>query len=415
MTLSADNPYRLPPAQSDHPGNLRKQAYIEAEQVRRMAETPQRPANMAFFEQRLSRASTAPKSRPRIGYLCNLVPVEIMMAANADPVRLDNGNGAAAAAGEEILAGDICPLAKATLGVFLRENGLPRTCDAYVVPAACDAKRKLAEILSDFAPVFAMALPPDNDSARHASGMAAELKRLAAFTAGITGTAPDRRRLRDAIGLTVRRSDIVRRLQEARVRHPEALALRDLFLCIQSSLFSPEPLETWLEPASRLLTEVEAFTPERRRLRPRIILTGAPAVWPNFKVLNVLEECGADAVADTLCTGAQACIDPAVLSEDSLDACLRALAARSIFGAACPCFTSQVTRLNRVLDLVEQTGAAGVVQYSLRLCQSFDMENYRLERILKGRRIPFLNLRTDYSLEDTEQLRVRIEAFLETL
>ncbi|HAS84162.1 MAG TPA: hypothetical protein DCS43_16170, partial [Verrucomicrobia bacterium] len=166
MTLSADNPYRLPPAQSDHPGNLRKQAYIEAEQVRRMAETPQRPANMAFFEQRLSRASTAPKSRPRIGYLCNLVPVEIMMAANADPVRLDNGNGAAAAAGEEILAGDICPLAKATLGVFLRENGLPRTCDAYVVPAACDAKRKLAEILSDFAPVFAMALPPDNDSAR---------------------------------------------------------------------------------------------------------------------------------------------------------------------------------------------------------------------------------------------------------
>jgi len=34
---------------------------------------------------------------------------------------------------------------------------------------------------------------------------------------------------------------------------------------------------------------------------------------------------------------------------------------------------------------------------------------------MKERGISFLNVRTDYSLEDTEQLRVRIEAFLETL
>jgi len=415
MNHRHENPYRLPPVLSDNPGNRRKQGNVETEQRRRLAETPVRPDGIAFFEDRLARAASAPKARPRIGYLCNLVPVEILMAAGADPVRLDGGNSAAAVAGEEILAGDICPLAKATLGIFLREDGLPHTCDAYVVPAACDAKRKLAEILSDIAPVFALALPPDNDSARHAAGMADELRRLAAFAQGITGVAPDRRHLREAVQLTARRSDIVRRLQEVRIAHPEALGMRDLFVCIQSSLFSPEPLETWLEPAAALLAGVECFLPERRRLRPRVILTGAPVVWPNFKVLNVLEECGADAVADTLCTGVQACVDPAVLSENTVEACLRALAARSIFGSVCPCFTSQVSRLNRVLDLVEQTGAAGVVQYSLRLCQSFDMENYRLERILKARRIPFLNLRTDYSLEDTEQLRVRIEAFLETL
>ncbi len=415
MIPSSKSPYGLPPARSDNPGNLRKQAYVETEQRRRLDEGLHRPSVMTFFEERLAGAVSVVKTRARIGYLCNLIPVEILMAASADPVRLDGGNSAAAVAGEEILAGDICPLAKATLGVFLRDDGLPGTCDAYVVPAACDAKRKLAEILADFAPVFTLALPPDNDSARHGSGMAAELKRMAAFTAGITGRVPGRKRLRAAAQLTARRSDIIRRLQDVRLRHPEALSLRDLFVCIQSSMFSPEPLETWLEPAACLLAETAEFTPERRRLRPRIILTGAPMVWPNFKVLNVLEECGADVVADTLCTGAQACIDPAVLSENTVDACLRAFAARSVFGAVCPCFTTQTTRLNRILDLAEQTPVAGVVQYSLRLCQPFDMENYRLERILKNRRIPFLNLRTDYSLEDTEQLRVRIEAFLETL
>jgi len=43
------------------------------------------------------------------------------------------------------------------------------------------------------------------------------------------------------------------------------------------------------------------------------------------------------------------------------------------------------------------------------------MESYRLARVLKSKRIPFMSLRTDYSLEDTEQLRVRLEAFLETV
>jgi benzoyl-CoA reductase/2-hydroxyglutaryl-CoA dehydratase subunit BcrC/BadD/HgdB len=43
------------------------------------------------------------------------------------------------------------------------------------------------------------------------------------------------------------------------------------------------------------------------------------------------------------------------------------------------------------------------------------VENYRIGRVLKEKDIPFLNLRTDYSMEDTEQLRVRIEAFIETL
>jgi benzoyl-CoA reductase/2-hydroxyglutaryl-CoA dehydratase subunit BcrC/BadD/HgdB len=43
------------------------------------------------------------------------------------------------------------------------------------------------------------------------------------------------------------------------------------------------------------------------------------------------------------------------------------------------------------------------------------VENYRVTKVLKARQIHHINIRTDYSLEDTEQLRIRIEAFLETL
>ncbi len=374
-----------------------------------------RPAAIPFFIERLVNAAAAPKRRPRIGLLCNFAPVEIIMAAGADPVRLDCGNSAAASAGGELLAGDVCPLAKATVGVFMREDGLPRTCDAFIIPNACDAKRRMAEVLADFGPVFQFALPSDKDAAKHTEEALAELKRLADFVADITGHAPDRTDLRAAIALTAHRSDLVRHLQEARIAQPGTLSIRDFFVCVQSSLFSPEPLDTWLGPAADLLAEIQAPAPEHRRHHRRVILTGSPVIWPNFKALNILEACGAHVVADTLCSGAQACIDPAVLTETSLDGCYHALAARSVFGAICPCFSSQEIRLNRILELTEQTRADGVVQYSLRLCQPFELENARLERILKERRVPFLNLRTDYGLDDTEQLRVRIEAFLATL
>ena len=415
MTKPSDNPYRLPPAFADNPGNRRKQQFLEDEQFRRLAESTGRPAAMSFFEARLREARTLPRARPRIGVLCNLVPVEILMAAGADPVRLDCGNSAAVLAGEEILSGDVCPLAKATVGQFLSRDSLASTCDALVVPATCDAKRKLGELLADYKPVFVLGLPPDKDPNRHAAGVAAELRRLAGFVSSITGRPVGRSALRAAIALTNRRSDLLRRLQDIRIAKPRAIAARDLFACVQASLLSPAPIESWLDAADLLLAEAEAFTPERRSLRPRLLLTGAPMVWPNFKVLNLLEECGADVVADTLCTGVQSCIDPAVTDETSFDALLRALAARSVFGAICPCFASQTARIHRVIDLAEQARAAGVVNYSLRLCQPFDLETYRLERVLKDRRMPVMNLRTDYSLEDTEQLRVRLEAFLETL
>ena len=104
-----------------------------------------------------------------------------------------------------------------------------------------------------------------------------------------------------------------------------------------------------------------------------------------------------------------------VIDEKGRGALMRALAARHVFASPCPCFISQGTRLSRVLELVEQFHADGVIHYGLRLCQLFDMESYRLARVLKSKRIPFMSLRTDYSLEDTEQLRVRLEAFLETV
>ena len=407
-----DSRYRIPPARADNPGLRRRSEFIVSQQAELQRQISRRPANIAYFEKVL--AGPPATDAPLVGHFCNMVPVEIVEALGARAVRLCCGNAALVQSGEEVFAGEICPLTKSSFGAFLDAENAVNRCAAVILPTSCDAKRKLGEVLADYAPTFMLNLPPEQDADRYADAMAAELERMTKFLSKVLGRRLSRRRLVDAIELGRRRTALVRRLQEVRAARPAALSIRDAHLIIQASLAGAD-LAEWLGEAQKVLAEVEAFEPERRRLRPRMVLTGAPIIWPNFKLLNLIEEAGADVVADTLCTGFQCCFDAVQYDETSRRALLRALASRYVFGSACPCFVSQGTRISRVLELVEEFRADGVINYALRLCQLFDLEAYRLARVMRDKKIPFATVRTDYSLEDTEQLRVRLEAFLETV
>jgi benzoyl-CoA reductase/2-hydroxyglutaryl-CoA dehydratase subunit BcrC/BadD/HgdB len=408
-----DERYRLPAHHVENPGVARRARFVEDEQRRVQAELRNRPANIAWFEELLA-APAGGAGRKLVGYFCNMIPAEMIRALGALPARLGCGNPALVQPGEEVFSGEICPLAKASFAAFMDAASHANRCDVLVLPTSCDAKRKLGEVLADFKPTFMLDLPPEQDASRFGKAAAAEFARLAKFLEERLGARLARAALVREIELANRRTLLVRRLQEMRGAKPAALSVRDFLVVIQSS-FAAVDLAEWLEQAGKVVEHVERFESTRRRLRPRLVLTGAPIVWPNFKPLNLIEECGADVVADTLCSGAQALFDPVVHAEKSRGALMRALAGRYVFGSSCPCFISQGTRLSRVLDLVEEFSADGVVNYSLRLCQLFDIEAYRLSRVLRDRKIPFMIMRTDYSLEDTEQLRVRLEAFLETI
>ncbi|MBU4200553.1 MAG: 2-hydroxyacyl-CoA dehydratase family protein [Verrucomicrobia bacterium] len=413
-----NEPYRLQPGFSDNPGNLKRQRFAEDAQVRLQAALRERPPNIGWFEDLMRNRDFSTKQRPRVGYLCNMIPQELAWALGADAVRLDCGNAGAALVGEEMLSGEICPLAKASFGVFMNKDSMANSCDVVALPTSCDAKKKLGQILDDIKPAFMLALPPEQDHRRYADVTLQEMVRLVGFLETHLKTKLKSGALLAAVKLGRRRSAIVRKLQAIRMRTPRVMSFRDVMLVLQGSQFRPVAISHWITEAEKVVAWADTAAQQAgttKGLKPRLVLTGAPLIWPNYKVLNVLEECGAEIVADTLCTGEQSCFDPVVLDETGVKPLLRALTNRSVFAAICPCFTSQTTRLNRIISLVEESAADGVVNHSLRLCQLFDMETYRIEKVLKARKVAFLNIRTDYSLEDTEQLRVRIEAFLETV
>ena len=407
-------PYGVPPRQTTNANASKRIEAVIQDQLKKLSHLRNRPPNIHYFENLLTSHPSC--NRPKVGIYCNMIPYELINAFGARAIRLGCWNPAAVPVGEEIITGDVCPLVKGSIGMMLCPGSLSSECDCFVLPTSCDAKKKLGEILSDYKPVFMLNLPAEQNSYLYLDQTAKELERLSDFLGRTLGHKMDKSLLREEMRLANKRSSLIREISKLRIERPDILSIRDLFIIIQSS-YAGVPLDEW-NAEMQMIHEwysKEMQTPAGKRKKIRLVLTGAPIIWPNFKVLAVIEESDSVIVADTLCTGMQSCNDPSAGDESSVKYMLRSLAMKYIFGSICPCFISQSTKLNRLMDLVKETSSRGVVNHALRLCQLCDLENYRLHQILKKNNIPLLDVRTDYSLEDTEQLRIRVEAFLETL
>jgi benzoyl-CoA reductase/2-hydroxyglutaryl-CoA dehydratase subunit BcrC/BadD/HgdB len=81
----------------------------------------------------------------------------------------------------------------------------------------------------------------------------------------------------------------------------------------------------------------------------------------------------------------------------------------------CACFTPNDERLENVTALAKAVKADGVLHYSLLFCQPYSHEALKVDKALANAGIPMLSIETDYSMEDVEQLKTRVEAFMETL
>ncbi|WP_406565244.1 2-hydroxyacyl-CoA dehydratase [Acidilutibacter cellobiosedens] len=66
--------------------------------------------------------------------------------------------------------------------------------------------------------------------------------------------------------------------------------------------------------------------------------------------------------------------------------------------------------------LSEEYKADGVVDLTWQACHTYNIESFTVKNFVKEKlNLPFIQIETDYSDSDIEQLRVRIEAFLETI
>ncbi|MBW1963351.1 MAG: 2-hydroxyacyl-CoA dehydratase, partial [Deltaproteobacteria bacterium] len=152
-----------------------------------------------------------------------------------------------------------------------------------------------------------------------------------------------------------------------------------------------------------------------RERTPRILLAGSPPIFPNMKIPSLVEEMGAVIVADESCMGSRYLHDPVGITEKSTADMMVGIAARYLMPCVCPSFAPNEDRIYRLLRMVEEFNIDGIIYHVLKGCVNYDFELIRVEKAMAEKNIPVLRVETDYNPEDIEQLRIRIEAFVEML
>ncbi len=384
-----------------------------------------RPAGMAYFDG-LVRAAHDGRIREIaerrtagdkfIGTFCIYVPEEIVLALGAIPVALCGGTALSIPYAEKTFPRDICPLVKSTLGLAL-SNACPFAPleDLAVGETTCDAKKKTWDILAKDGDFHVLEVPQkkgplDRELWRaEVAGFKARLETL-------TGRTLEAGNLAEAVRLMNRKRRALARLNAFRAEANPPLGGLDALVVMQGALVD-DPL--------RFTERLEALNAElgdrvRRGVgvaaegAKRLMVSGCPSVMGNWKLHRLLESAGAVVVCDETCTGTRYFSAEVEETSDGLDGQLAALADRYL-KIECSCFSPNEERLETVVRLAREYRVDGVVQYVLQYCHTYNLEAVSVAGALKEAGIPGLKIVTDYSEEDTGQLRTRIEAFLEGL
>ncbi|MFH0809482.1 MAG: double-cubane-cluster-containing anaerobic reductase [Pseudomonadota bacterium] len=350
-----------------------------------------------------------------VGTFCVFAPEELIWAAGATCVGLCAGADVGTQLAERILPRNTCALIKAFVGFKLaRVCPFMETCDFLVGETTCDGKKKAYELLHDYKSTYVMEIPQMKREADRALWKA-EMVRFKDMLEERRGKTITAESLGAAIKMVNDRRRALQRLAALRTADPAPISGRDALLVNQIAFYDDPPRFT--AKINDLCAELQERVNAGQGVAegaPRVIMAGCPMAVPNWKLPYLVESSGAVIVGEESCVGERATRDLVAEDGRDLDEMLDRLVERYMH-IDCACFTPNQERLDHITDLARRLGAAGVIQYTLQFCGPYTMEAHKVEQRLAAENIPTLRLETDYSMEDLEQLKTRVEAFVEVL
>jgi benzoyl-CoA reductase/2-hydroxyglutaryl-CoA dehydratase subunit BcrC/BadD/HgdB len=353
------------------------------------------------------------QGRKVIGTFCVFVPEEIILAADAVSVGLCAGAQFGEEYAEQVLPRNTCALIKSFMGFKLAKLcPYVESCDLVVGETTCDGKKKAYETFAELAPLYVMEIPhrkEARDRALWKQEIALFIQRVEQLT-GVTITAE---RLAKAIRTVNDKRRALQRLNQLRRHSPSPISGRDALLANQISFYD-DPLR-FTQAVNALCDELEARIAAGSAVAPkdtpRLLVTGCPMAVPNWKVPFLIETSGAVIVGEESCVGTRNTRDLVTETGATREEMLDAIADRYL-QIDCATFTPNPERQEHILEMAADLGVDGVVQYGIQFCNPYTIEAFKIEKALEKAGIPSLKIETDYSMEDAEILKNRIEAFV---
>jgi len=356
----------------------------------------------------------AAKGGKVVATYCVFVPEEIVWAAGGIPVGLCAGAQFSIPMAEPILSRNTCALIKSSLGFKL---GLvcPYVQASHLIvgETTCDGKKKMFEILNEYHPVYVMEVP-NKKSERSQDLWLGEVRAFKDIIEDLTGNKITADSLAEAIDNVNARRRALQRLYNLRKASPAPISGRDALLVTQVSFYddvkrNTQMINTLCDELDERVVSGQGIAPEGTA---RILVSGCPQAIPNWKLHQVIESAGAVVVGEETCTGTRFFSELVPSVDSNLDKQIEAVANRYM-NIHCACFTPNEERLDDIVRLARECKVDGIIHYNLQFCHTYATEAAQVEKRLEKEGLPLLRIETDYSDEDTGQIKNRVEAFLE--
>ena len=352
-----------------------------------------------------------------IGYLCSFVPLEIIHAAGFIPFRLRGD------VHEPITKADIqletiaCPFMRSCFDLSLK--GTYDFCEGLVIPHACDSMTRTYSVWK-----YSLGFPyshfiniPHCISEEALEFFKAELNTFRKSLGRYAGRDITEGDLAEAIELYSKNRKKARSLYELRKADPPLISGSEAAKVLTVAMSLP------VTEANALFDDVLLAVRERKasflQKAPRIMVDGA--CIDNVDIFKLIEDSGANVVADNLCIGTRDYWPHTDTEGDPMDA----LSRRYLDKIDCPrTYREKVgetykedleSRFGNMGVLSREFKVDGVILYVYKYCDPFGFEVPARKAYFDSLSIPILYLEDEYSAGTIGRLRTRIQAFLEMI
>jgi len=343
-----------------------------------------------------------------IGSFCIYLPDEISMAAGVLNIPLCGGSGFSVNYADKILPRDICPLVRSTFGMALSGTCPYKTLkDCVVGETTCDAKKKTWDLLN-----FRVLEVPQKKNDIDRNLWLAEVKDFAGQMEALSGRTITASSLRAGIRKQNRKRNVLNAINDFRKLTEPPISGLDALLVSQVALNMD--IDTFLETGKALLEELEdrAVKGISAYQEPgvRVLMAGTPSPMGYAKVHAAAEMSGLRVVIDESCTGLRYSRNNVPEDIETVDGMMQAIADR-YFDIDCACFTPNTERRENLREMVNGFRVEAVVHNILQYCHGFNVEAGVMDKVLLEMNVPSMKIVSDYSQEDFEQIRIRMESF----
>jgi benzoyl-CoA reductase/2-hydroxyglutaryl-CoA dehydratase subunit BcrC/BadD/HgdB len=340
--------------------------------------------------------------------LCIQAPLELFFASGMRVFKLACGSFAAQHLAIGQLPSLTCPMMKSVIGMLNSRDDADVVPYKTVFPTTCDWVVKFSELTGmDETGNFHMELPHMREKETSSRRWLEEVYALKKWLEQISGKKISKKKLNHAVSIFMKAyyefSKLIelRRLQKVPSVH---------FAAITNSMVYDD-IHEWIIHVNRYISGLNPIPKEKMP----VFLAGSPILFPNYKLLKLIEDAGMNVVADDLCSMERVFPGATCYEDRSEYGLMRALAERNHKACICPTFSDNQRRVNSMNNVLQKENIKGIVYHVLKGCHPYDIESVIIEKKLKALGYRFLKIETDYVEEDEQNVVTRLEAFRQTL